>query len=159
MDPLTTRVKKKKKKYSFVYTSISSMRARNFVSRGDSRRGIFFPRASSFVSCPRLIDRLSLRDQTSSTGFDLGWGGNSWIAMRFEFSNFRKGIWILLGQVREVIAYAVCQLRLSLRRKSATLISKRSDLLSFRVERDIRGKDPDTEMVDGKYFGVKKSLL
>lgn len=78
MDPLTTRVKKKKKKkkYSLVYTSISSMRARNFVSRGDSRRGVFFPRASSFVSCPRLIDRLSLRNQTSSTGFDLVWGVN-----------------------------------------------------------------------------------
>lgn len=131
MDPLTTRVKKKKKKkkYSLVYTSISSMRARNFVSRGDSRRGVFFPRASSFVSCPRLIDRLSLRNQTSSTGFDLVWGVNR---NAFRILEFQKRNLDLLGQVREVIAYAVCQLGLSLRRKSATLIS--SGVICFPFE-------------------------
>lgn len=145
MDPLTTRVKKKKKKKKNtlprIYIDFLDARNRNFVSR----RGVFFSsRASSFVSRPSLIDRLSLCEiKLFVDRFWFGLGRQfAWIAMHFEFSNFRiLGISILWGKAGEVIAYAVCQLGLSLRRKSVTLISRRSDLLSFRVERDIRGEE------------------
>lgn len=133
------------------------------LSRGDSRRGVFFFRLelqASFLVPAWSIVCLSAKSNSSSTGFGLGWPGNAWIATHFEFSNFRiLGIWILWGRADEVIAYAVCQLGLSLRRKSVTLISRRSDLLSFRVERDIRGEEGHRNGWWEIFRGKKKKIF